>query len=226
MLAMMKNNLNQDEVFKLQQLLLDWFIENHRDFPWRESRNPYYILIAEKLLQQTAVGERVITAYSTIISLCPTLQSLSQAKEEDLSQIVEPLGFHYRARELIKLARVIETEYYGELPKDYSKLIALPGIGEYTARAVLSFAYEQDIAIIDTNVARFLFRVFGIDSPMPSNPARNKLLENLATLVLPNGKSRNFNLAILDLCAAICRPQNPKCVICPVNAICNLGITG
>jgi len=130
---------------------------------------------------------------------------------------------HYRAQEITKLAAAIETRYQGKLPKDYKELLSLPGVGEYAARAVLSFAYEENIAIIDTNVARFLFRVFGIDLPMPANPARKKFLIELATSVLPKRRSRDFNLAVLDLCAAICKPQHPVCIKCPINQVCFTG---
>jgi A/G-specific adenine glycosylase len=220
---MLRHQLTQEEIYALQQLMLIWFEKHQRIFPWRDTRNPFNILIAEKLLQQTSVGERVVTAYLSIINKFPNPLSLSQAKLNDLSELIAPLGLHYRAQELIQLASAIEAQYQGELPNDYKKLLALPGIGEYTARAILSFAYDENIAVIDTNVARILFRIFDIDISIPANPARKKFLINLATSILPDEKSRDFNFAILDLCADICKPKNPACVKCPINEICYMG---
>lgn len=219
----MKNILNQEKIKELQQMLLGWFEENQRFFPWRESRNPYHIMIAEKLLQQTSAGGRIVTAYLAIMNKFPDSQSLSNANLCELKSIVAPLGLHYRAEELLQLARAVQSEYQGKIPKDIKELLALPGIGEYTARAILSFAYEEDVAIIDTNVARFLFRVFGLELPMPANPARKRVLIDLATSILPSGNSRDFNLAILDLCAAICKPKVPYCEKCPVQLVCFFG---
>lgn len=212
--------LNRDEITELQSLLLNWFQKSHRDFPWRETSNLFHILIAEKLLQQTSAGNRVVNAYLSIVTKYPNPHALSKAKIEELNEIVAPLGLHYRAQELINLASAIENQFSGNLPDEYHSLMKLPGVGEYSARAVLSFGYNQNIAIVDTNVARVLFRVFGISSPMPANPARKKYLIDLATSLIPEGKSRVFNFAILDFSAIICKPQNPACHLCPIHDLC------
>jgi A/G-specific adenine glycosylase len=217
---MINNHLSAEEIKSLQQLLLFWFVSNQRHFPWRESRNPFHILIAEKLLQQTSVGDRVIIAYCSIIKQYPDSKSLANANSNNLKEFVNPLGLNYRSEELINLASVLEKKYFGKIPDKYELLIQLPGVGEYSARAILSFAYGFDVAVVDTNVARFLIRVFGIDIPMPSNPARKKMLLDLATSLIPTGRSREYNLAVLDLCALLCKIKNPHCDRCPINQIC------
>lgn len=212
--------LSQDEITELQNDLLDWFRDNSRDFPWRKTSNTFHILIAEKLLQQTSAGDRVVNAYLSIVTKYPNPKALSSASIEELNKIVEPLGLHYRAQELINLASAIENQFSGNIPNEYKSLMKLPGVGEYSARAVLSFGYNQNIAIVDTNVARVLFRVFGIALPMPANPARKKYLLDLATSLIPDGKSRDFNFAILDFSAIICKPKNPACLSCPISKYC------
>lgn len=212
--------LSRDEITELQDDLLDWFRDNSREFPWRKTSNPFHILIAEKLLQQTSAGERVVNAYLSIVTKYPTSSALSKVEIEELNEIVAPLGLLYRAQELINLASAIEIQFSGILPDEYKSLMRLPGVGEYSARAVLSFGYSQNIAIVDTNVARVLFRVFGISLPMPANPARKKYLIDLATSLIPEGKSREFNFAILDFSAKICKQKNPACQICPISRFC------
>jgi len=212
--------LSQNEITALQNVLLDWFRDNSRNFPWRKTSNPFHILIAEKLLQKTSVGEKVVNAYLLIVTKYPSPKALSNAKIEELNQIIGPLGLHYRAKEIINLAIAIESQFFGKLPEDYKSLIKLPGVGDYSARAVLSFGYNQNIAIVDTNVARVLFRVFGIMLPKPTNPARKKYLIDLATSLIPEGRSREFNFAILDFSAKICKPKNPACQICPISKFC------
>jgi A/G-specific adenine glycosylase len=157
---MINNQLSTKSIEELQQSLLSWFYPNQRYFPWRESRNPYHILIAEKLLQQTSVGERVINAYISIINKYPDIKGLSNADITNLASYIMPLGLVYRAKELVHLANVIMDKYSGKIPNNYKLLIQLPGIGEYSGRAILSFAFGMDIAIVDTNVSRILFHLF------------------------------------------------------------------
>ncbi len=127
-----------------------------------------------------------------------------------------------RARELKALGQVLVSKYNGRVPRDLDSLLSLPGVGDYAARAVLSFAFSKDVPIVDTNVARFLYRFFGPPGNLPSNPSRNKQLLRLAEELLPSGRSREYNFAILDLCAAVCTPSDPKCHVCPVRDRCML----
>ena len=213
-------NLNDAEVGEVQNALLNWFASNMRSFPWRKTNEPFSILIAEKLLQQTAARDSVVKAYETLLRKYPTPQDLAKAKIDDLIEIIKPLGLLYRAQELKKMGGEISEYHNNEVPDDLNKLLSLTGIGDYSARATLSFAYHQDVPIVDTNVARFLYRFFGLKEPIPENPARKKQLRELATLLLPRGNSRAFNLAILDLCALVCKSSHPKCLSCPLKEFC------
>lgn len=213
----------QQDIHQLQNALLSWFELNKRDFPWRKNREPFAILVAEKLLQQTSVRDPVVHAYQILLETYPTPAALASADIAHITNLIAPLGFHFRARELIVLARAITDDFDGEVPRTLEKLKSLPGVGEYAARAVLSFAYGDDVAVVDTNVARFLHRVFALTKPISANPARDKKMIALASNLLPPGKSRDFNLAILDLCAQICRPRRPICEVCPINSLCAYG---
>lgn len=204
----------------LQDKLLAWFNESKRIFPWRNTTNPFNIIVAEKLLQQTRACEPVISAYNRLTSRYPTPAALSRAKLEDIQEIIKPLGLIFRAKHLLKMSEEIVEHHNGLVPKDLDELLQLTGIGEYCSRAVLSFAFKQNIPIVDTNVARFLHRVYGINSPTPVNPSRKKYLFEMASDLLPKGKSRNFNFAVLDLCAEICKPKKPKCFKCPIRSFC------
>jgi A/G-specific adenine glycosylase len=148
---------------------------------------------------------------------------LAEANLADVSAIIQPLGLTYRAAELIKLAADLVNLYDGVVPDDLSSLITLTGVGEYSARAVLSFAFGCDVAVVDTNIARIFYRVFDIPGRMPSNPARKRSLIDLATELLPVGQARRFNLALLDLGALVCTPRSPDCKDCPVLEYCDYG---
>lgn len=213
------------DLIGFQQHLLAWYNQNGRRFPWRETSDPYAILIAEKLLQQTRAGESVASAYQVLLSTYPSPEALSEAKLADVTAIVQPLGLAYRAAELIDLAAGLVSLHGGAVPNDLSSLMVLTGVGDYSARAVLSFAFGYDVAVVDTNVARIFYRVFDIPGRMPSNPARKRRLIDLATALLPAGQARQFNLALLDLGALVCTPRSPDCEDCPVLKYCNYGKT-
>src|SRR6202035_2981741 len=184
--------------------LVSWGARNMRRFPWRKRRTGYRVLVAEKLLQQTAARPAVVDAYRRLISYCSSAARLARADVHKLEDIVRPLGFHYRAKELKRLGKALNAGHRGRVPRDLNLLLSLPGVGDYTARAVLSFAFGESVPIVDTNVARFLYRFFGLKLPLPSNPARSEALLNLAAKLLPKTDSGRFNFALLDLCAEIC----------------------
>lgn len=211
---------------EFQERLLAWFEQAHRDFPWRSESDPYTILIVEKLLQQTAARDVVVQAYERFLDRYPTPQHLAQASVPDIEEIIRPLGLGYRAKELYALAQELVARHNGEVPRNLKELLALSGVGDYIARAVLSFAFGEDVPIVDTNVARFLYRLYGIPGPLPANPARKKSLIELAGTFIPTGQSKEFNLAILDLCAQVCKPTNPICPDCPVQVYCEYGTKG
>jgi A/G-specific adenine glycosylase len=208
-----------------QAALLGWFTKFRRKFPWRRRSNPYAILVAEKLLQQTAARDVVVQAYIQFLKKYPTPRHLAGAEILDLEEIIQPLGFIYRAKELQLLGQELVTHHGGKVPRTLKELLALPGVGDYAARAVLSFAYSEDVPIVDTNVARFLYRIYGIEGKMPPNPARKKSLIELAATLVPPGQSKAWNLAVLDLCAAICTPSKPVCTGCPMLVFCVHGNT-
>ncbi len=209
-----------EPVEALQTSLLRWFEKHQRQFSWRRTRDPFKILVAEKLLQQTAATEAVSHAYDEIVGRYSNSHALANASKRDLQRIVKPLGLVYRASEFQRLARAIRDQHSDKVPRDMKKLLALPGVGDYCARAVLSFAFGERWAIVDTNVARFLHRYFGLNSRWSQNPARDKHLQRLADGLVPAGASRSFNVAVLDLCAAHCKARQPQCLGCPVRAGC------
>lgn len=219
------SDLAEPDVLEIQTRLLDWFHISGRQFPWRQTRDPYAMLLAEKLLQQTVVREGVVQAYDDLLVAYPTPAALAEADVESIRATIQSLGLHYRAQELVALAREISEKHGGHVPQDFKSLLALPGVGDYIARAVLCFAFGQDVPIVDTNVARILYRLFGLPGPMPANPARKRNLTELAESLLPIGQSREFNLAMLDLGALVCKAPMPKCDLCPLLPVCEFAIS-
>jgi A/G-specific adenine glycosylase len=215
--------LESDRLDKYHRELLAWFATFHRSFPWRSSRDPYAILIAEKLLQQTAATATVAQVYEDLLAAYPTVRHLGAASVEQLTELFCPLGLTYRAAELRKLAQQLVSQHDCQIPNTMKELLQLPGIGEYCARAVLSFAYDLDFAVIDTNVARLLHRLYALEGPLPANPARKRRLVVLADDLVPSGRSREYNFAVLDLCAQVCRPRGPRCSECPIREFCLFG---
>jgi A/G-specific adenine glycosylase len=201
--------------------LLKWFRSEGRDFPWRHTDDPYKILVAEKLLQQTSVRKVLVDLYLYLTEKYPTVSHLANADTQELTERIQPLGLHYRAKELVLMANDIQEKLNGVIPADLKTLLSIYGVGDYSARAVLSFAYDQDIAVVDTNVARILYRVYSIPGKFPENPARKRTLHQIANSLLPHKKSREFNWAMIDLGALVCLPLRPLCPNCPLNKICD-----
>ena len=195
---------------------------NKRDLPWRKTRDPYKKLLSELMLQQTQV-DRVIGFYHKFLEQFPDFQSVAEAKEEEIIEYWGGLGYYNRARNLQKTAQIIVNDYHNEFPTEKEKILALPGLGEYTVGAVMSFALNIRAPIVDTNVARFLHRILGIYDPLPSNPARHRRLIAQATNLVSLKKTKEFNLAILDLCTKICTFKNPICPECPIIKYCEYG---
>jgi A/G-specific adenine glycosylase len=204
----------------LHRRLLGWFKTHQRRFPWRDSLDPFQILIAEKLLQQTAATASVVAAYRELLARYPDCDALARAPVTAVRQIIKPLGLHYRAGELVRLAKAIRRRHDGQVPRDLGDLLSLPGVGDYAARAVQAFAFGRAVGVVDSNVARFLGRYFGLSTPKTENPARNRSLLAIAGALVPASGAREFNLAILDLCAAHCTAIGPACEQCPLAAKC------
>lgn len=195
-----------------------WATENLREFPWRCTTDAYKIFIAEFLLQKTGAAT-VAPIYNTFLSQYPTLNDLAASSTAEIAILLKPLGLHFRAERLYESAQIILTEYAGKIPTTEAQLLALPGVGKYTARAILSQAYCQPLAILDTNVARIFERFFGLQGNRVKS--RCKLLWQAAEQIAPQKEVGNWNLILLDFGAAVCTARNPSCAICPLAKECN-----
>lgn len=201
-----------------QNNIIIWWKHNKRMFPWRETRDPYKILCSEILLQQTN-AEKVVPVYNKIISDYPETADLSEAETAELEEIIKPLGLLKRAGRLRKIAAEITQKYDGIIPADKKALLKLPGVGNYTANAVMCFAFEKQVGVLDTNTIRILARVFDIKSDK-ARPRNDKNLQNELNKVIPKNKSKIFNYALLDFAALICTAENPDCRKCIISRIC------
>ena len=210
--------LDPQQVRHFQRRLIRWYGRHGRDLPWRHTRDPYRILVSEVMLQQTQV-ERVLDYYPRFLRRYPSLEALAESSELEVREAWEGLGYYARARNLHRTARQVTVEHAGRLPDDPAAITRLPGIGRYTAGAVLSFAFGRDAAIVDTNAARVLTRVFALRRSR-THSRRQRQLWQLAEAVTPSGKADQFNQAIMDLGALICRARAPQCPRCPVRTCC------
>ena len=198
--------------------LLDWYRINGRDLPWRRTSDPYHILVSEVMLQQTQV-DRVLPKYAEWLEKYPSLDALAEAAVTDVAETWRPLGYNIRPRRLHDIARESVARYGGQLPSDEATLLSFKGIGEYTAGAVLSFAFGQRKAILDTNVARVLYRVF-VGRGDPKSHAMKRHLWNVSRAVLPVRHVFDFNQALMDFGATLCSARKPRCVDCPMRTRC------
>lgn len=203
---------------RFQQRLLAWYAVHGRDLPWRRTRRPYRVLVSEIMLQQTQVG-RVLPKYREFLRRFPTMQSLAAADVEEVRRLWYPLGYNVRPLRLHAIARETVARYRGRLPRDGERLRRLPGIGRYTAGAILSFAYGHDEAVLDTNVRRVLGRVF----LGPRRLARlrgERVFWELAARLVPRGRGYDFNQALMDFGATWCTARRPRCLPCPMRTFC------
>ena len=198
--------------------LLTWAEQNLRDYPWRNTNNSYHILVAECLLQRTD-ADTVAPVYETLLTRYPSLNELAIAEVKDIAAILQPLGLFFRAKRLSQTAQTIVAQHQGEIPNSQTELLKLPGIGIYTARAILSQAFGQSAAVMDTNVARIIERFFGIKGERVKS--RCKILWSAADTVAPKSQVGHWNLSLLDFGALICTARKPKCSQCPLAAKCH-----
>ena len=203
---------------RFRRSLLTWYRAHGRDLPWRKTDDPYHILVSEIMLQQTQV-DRVLPKYSEWLEKYPSLEALAAAPEDEVAGTWRPLGYNIRPRRLHAIAREAVARYDGRLPSDPETLLSFKGIGAYTAGAIRSFAFGQRAAILDTNVARVLFRVFVGRGDANAHATRKHLWAVSAALV-PRKHVFDFNQALMDLGAMVCVARNPKCLVCPVNTLC------
>ncbi|MGG4127309.1 A/G-specific adenine glycosylase [Paenibacillus illinoisensis] len=204
--------------------LLDWYMINRRDLPWRRHNNPYFTWVSEIMLQQTRV-DTVIPYFNRFIANFPTVQALAEAAEEDVLKNWEGLGYYSRARNLQAAAQQVMELHGGEMPQDKQAVFALKGVGPYTAGAILSIAFNQPQPAVDGNVMRVLSRYFLIDEDIMKGSTR-VLMEELAGELIPEGRARDFNQALMELGALVCTPKAPHCLTCPVMEQCSGRIAG
>ena len=198
-----------------------WYVRNARDLPWRRTRDPYEVLVSELMLQQTQVS-RVVTYYGEFLERFPTLHDVARATPKRVMEAWDGLGYYARARNLHRLAREVTDRGrspHARLPADVTELRELPGIGAYTAGAVSSFAYERRAALVDTNVARVLFRVF-VGRGDPKSYAMKRHLWTISEALVPARDVFDFNQGLMDFGAMICVARNPKCLMCPMSNDC------
>jgi A/G-specific adenine glycosylase len=225
---------------RLVPLLLSWFAKNARDLPWRRTRGPYAIWVSEIMLQQTQV-KTVIPYWERWLRELPTIRSVANAGPDKIHKLWEGLGYYTRARNLQKAAKQIVEKHGGRFPENFDEVLALPGIGRYTAGAVCSIAFNQPTPVLDGNVVRVLTRVFGI-AQNPHEKKANAQLWQIAEKLICRAKSAkktkkkntsrpsqparetnscsNLNQSLMELGALICTPRNPQCGICPVKKLC------
>lgn len=196
----------------LQRRLLAWGGSEFRDLPWRRTRDPWAILVSEVMLQQTQVP-RVVPRYQAFLERFPTVDSCATAPKADVVRLWAGLGYNRRAVNLHSAAIEIVESHGGRFPDDLSQLLALPGVGEYTARAVLAFAFEHDVGVLDTNVARVVARTVG-------RRLTRSEAQVLADVRVPSGRAWAWNQAVLDLGAQLCTSTAPACERCPITGDC------
>ncbi len=198
--------------------LLTWYRRHGRDLPWRRTDDPYHILVSEIMLQQTQV-DRVMPKYAEWLEKYPTLHALAAAPEHEVTRTWYPLGYNIRPKRLQSIAREAVTRYGGELPSDEATLLSFKGIGQYTAGAIRSFAFRERAAILDTNVARVLFRVF-VGRGDAKSHAMKRHLWAVSEALVPIRHVYDFNQALMDFGATLCTARNPKCLVCPMKKHC------
>jgi A/G-specific adenine glycosylase len=206
----------KDSITDFSALLLRWYAQNGRRLPWRATRNPYAIWVSEIILQQTRVAQGM-DYFQRFMQRFPDFHSLAAAPEDEVMKAWQGLGYYSRARNLHAAARVMEDA--GVFPATYEEVLALPGVGEYTAAAICSFAYGMPVAVVDGNVYRVLSRYLGIDTPIDSTAGKRQIAE-AARLLMDVSRPADYNQAIMDFGALQCTPASPCCQDCPMADSC------
>ncbi|MRT16185.1 A/G-specific adenine glycosylase [Vitellibacter sp. q18] len=198
--------------------LIPWYLEHKRNLPWRNTKNPYHIWLSEIMLQQTRVLQG-LPYYLKFVDTYPTVADLARAPEDDILKLWQGLGYYSRARNLHATAKKIAEEMEGVFPNNHTDLLKLKGVGDYTASAIASIAFNQPEAVVDGNVYRVLSRVFGIFTPINTTQGQ-KEFKRLAQELIPKDRPGTFNQALMEFGARHCVPQNPDCQNCIFNDRC------
>lgn len=199
-------------------IIINWYQKNKRDLPWRNTKNPYFIWLSEIILQQTRVNQG-IDYYHKFINEFPTIKHLADADNQKIMKLWQGLGYYSRARNLHETSKIIINQYNGIFPNKYEDIITLKGIGDYTAAAIASFAFNKCHAVVDGNVYRVLARVFGIPTPIDTTKGKNEF-KTLANELINKQNPALHNQAIMEFGAMYCKPVNPDCPNCPLIGIC------
>lgn len=205
-------------IMNFSKTLVQWYLQNKRDLPWRKTLNPYYIWLSEIILQQTRVDQGMAYYYK-FVEHFSTVEALAMASEEEVLKLWQGLGYYSRARNLHFSAKYIVNELNGQFPTTYTNLLKLKGVGDYTASAVASICFNEATAVVDGNVYRVLARYFGITTPINSTKGI-KEFKLLAQELIDAKISGTHNQALMEFGARMCKPQNPDCEICPINNSC------
>jgi A/G-specific adenine glycosylase len=203
---------------KFSKLLIQWYLQNKRDLPWRNTSDPYRIWLSEIMLQQTRVAQGT-PYFLSFVDAFPTVFGLANADEEQVLKLWQGLGYYSRARNLHKTAQYIANELEGVFPNNYNDLLKLKGVGEYTAAAIASFSYGEPVAVVDGNVFRVLSRYFDIETDIASGSAKKEFAA-LAFELMPKDEPATFNQAIMEFGALQCVPKSPNCGVCVFNESC------
>jgi A/G-specific adenine glycosylase len=195
-----------------------WYKQNKRELPWRRTKDPYKIWISEIILQQTRVDQG-LNYYLRFIERFPNVETLAKAEEDDVLKYWQGLGYYSRARNLHYSAKYIMKELNGKFPKTFTELKKMKGVGDYTAGAIASFAYNEQVPLVDGNVYRFLSRLYAEDTPIDTTRGKKIFLE-LAKELLARQEAQIFNQAIMEFGALQCKPANPACIECPIQSKC------
>ena len=203
---------------KIRRILADWYAVNKRELPWRQTKDPYKIWISEIILQQTRVNQG-LDYYIRFIKRFPDVKSLAESDEQEVLKYWQGLGYYSRARNLHKTAKIIQNHFNGTFPNNYKEIISLPGIGEYTAAAISSFAFNLPFAAVDGNIFRVLSRLTGDDTPIDTSSGK-KLFTETAQNLLDKSEPGMHNQAIMEFGALQCTPSSPNCTSCPLQIFC------
>lgn len=201
-----------------QQNLIHWFRANQRPLPWRKHYEPYEVWVSEIMLQQTQM-DTALPYFKRWMKALPTVEALAKADTKKVLKLWEGLGYYSRARNLHESAKTVLREHGGVFPNDYERILAIKGVGRYTAGAIASIAFNQDKPIVDGNILRVLSRVYAISKPI--DVEKNKeIFWKLQESLIPRGNAREFNQALMELGALVCSTQDPACALCPVRGFC------
>lgn len=202
----------------LAGLLIKWYRKKGRTFPWRKTRDSYKILIAEIMLQRTRANQ-VVPVYLSFLKEFPDLYTLDKASIEEIMKYFSKLGLTHRAGRIKTLTKDLIEKFNGKIPDNREDLLTLPSIGEYVSDALLCFSFEKSVGVLDSNVCRIIGRIFSIRSN--GEARRDSRFRRLVDELVPSDQTKEYNWALIDLGALICKPRNPLCDQCPVKSLCN-----